>query len=74
MLYDKSRLEKKFRTLGIRIIRCRFAILLLTLVVIGLAAWQLPRLSIATSIESFFVEHNPYKASGSQEVNGSGNE
>lgn len=58
MLYDKNRLERKFRFLGVRIIRCRFVILLLTFVVIGLAAWQLPRLSIATSIESFFVEHN----------------
>jgi predicted RND superfamily exporter protein len=59
-MYDyKSKIEKGFQYLGIRVIRFRWAILLMTVVVIGLAAAQLPKLSIATSVESMFTRHDP---------------
>jgi len=49
-MYDyKSKIEKGFHCLGINVIRYRLAILLMTVVVAGLAATQLPKLSIATS-------------------------
>ena len=55
-MYDyKTRIEKGFQKLGIRVIRYRWAILLMTVVVAGLAATQLPKLSIATSVESMFT-------------------
>ena len=54
----KSRIEKGFQHLGIRVIRYRLAILLMTLVVAGLAVTQLPKLSIATSVESMFTQHD----------------
>ena len=54
----KSRIEKGFQHLGIRVIRYRLAILLMTLVVAGLAVTQLPKLSIATSVESSFARHD----------------
>jgi predicted RND superfamily exporter protein len=58
-MYDyKSKIEKGFQYLGISVIRYRWAILLLTVVVIGLAGTQLPKLSIATSVESMFTGHN----------------
>ncbi len=58
-MYDyKSRIEKGFQHLGIRVIRYRWAILLMTLVVAGLAVTQLPKLSIATSVESMFTRHD----------------
>ena len=54
-MYDyKSKIEKGFQYLGIRVIRYRLAIMLMTVVVAGLAATQLPKLSIATSVESMF--------------------
>jgi predicted RND superfamily exporter protein len=59
-MYDyKSKIEKGFHYLGISVIRFRFAILLMTVVVVGLAAAQLPKLSIATSVESMFTRHDP---------------
>ncbi|MBT8334480.1 MAG: MMPL family transporter, partial [Deltaproteobacteria bacterium] len=58
MVDYKSKIEKGFQTLGIRVIRYRWAILLTTVVVAGLAATQLPKLSIATSIESSFTKHD----------------
>lgn len=48
----KRRIEKGFHHWGIRVIRYRWAILLMTVAVAGLAALQLPKLSIATSVES----------------------
>jgi predicted RND superfamily exporter protein len=58
-IYDyKSKVEKGFHYWGIRVIRYRWAILLTTVVVIGLAAFQLPKLSIATSVESMFTRHD----------------
>jgi predicted RND superfamily exporter protein len=54
----KSRIEKGFHHLGIGVIRYRWAILLSTVVVAGLAATQLPKLSIATSVESMFTRHD----------------
>ena len=58
-MYDyKSKIEKGFHYLGISVIRYRWAILLMTVVVAGLAATQLPKLSIATSVESMFTRHN----------------
>ena len=58
-MYDyKSKIEKGFHYLGISVIRYRLAILLMTVVVAGLAATQLPKLSIATSIESMFTRHD----------------
>lgn len=58
-MYDyKSKIEKGFHYLGIRVIRYRLVILLITVVVAGLAATQLPKLSIATSIESLFMGHD----------------
>ncbi len=54
----KRKIEKWFQTLGIRIIRYRWAILLITFVVAGLATTQLPKLSIATSIESSFTKND----------------
>jgi hypothetical protein len=57
--YDyKSRIEKGFHYLGIRAIRYRWAILLMTVVVAGLAAAHLPKLSIATSVESIFKKQD----------------
>jgi len=54
-MYDyKRKIEKGFHYWGIRVIRYRLAILLMTVVVAGLAAAQLPKLSIATSVESMF--------------------
>jgi predicted RND superfamily exporter protein len=44
--------------LGIGVIRYRWAILLMTVVVAGLAATQLPKLSIATSVDSMFTRHD----------------
>ena len=58
-MYDyKTRIEKGFHCLGISVIRYRWAILLVTVVVAGLAATQLPKLSIATSVESMFTRHD----------------
>ena len=59
-MYDyKSKIEKGFHYWGIRVIRYRLAILLMTVVVAGLAAAQLPKLSIATSVESMFTRNDP---------------
>ncbi|MBW2442339.1 MAG: MMPL family transporter, partial [Deltaproteobacteria bacterium] len=58
--YDyKSKIEKGFYHLGISVIRYRWAILLMTVVAAGLAVSQLPKLSIATSVESMFTRHDP---------------
>jgi len=58
-MYDyKSKIEKGFHYLGISVIRYRWAILLITVVVAGLAVTQLPKLSIATSVESMFTRHD----------------
>jgi predicted RND superfamily exporter protein len=58
-MYDyKSKIEKGFHYLGISVIRYRLAILLVTVVVAGLAATQLPKLSMATSVESMFTRHD----------------
>jgi len=58
-IYDyKSKVEKGFYYLGIKVIRYRWAILLMTVVVAGLAVTQLPKLSIATSVESVFASHD----------------
>jgi len=58
-MYDyKRKIEKGFLYLGISVIRYRLAILLSTVVVVGLAATQLPKLSIATSVESMFTRHD----------------
>jgi predicted RND superfamily exporter protein len=54
----KSKIEKGFQYWGISVIRYRWAILLMTVVVAGLAATQLPKLSIATSVESMFTPHD----------------
>ncbi|MCP4630913.1 MAG: MMPL family transporter [bacterium] len=54
----KSKIEQGFHNWGIRVIRYRLAILLMTVVVAGLAATQLPKLSIATSVESMFTRHD----------------
>ena len=54
-MYDyKKKLEKGFKRLGFWVIRCRLIILLLTVVVAGAAITQLPKLSIATSVETLF--------------------
>lgn len=54
----KRKIEKGFHYLGIRVIRYRWAILLMTIIVAGLAITQLPKLSIATSVESMFTRHD----------------
>jgi len=54
----RSKIEKGFHYLGIRVIRYRLAILLMTVVVAGLAVTQLPKLSIATSVESSLARHD----------------
>jgi predicted RND superfamily exporter protein len=54
----KSKVEKGYQYLGISVIRYRWAILLVTVVVVGLAGSQVPKLSIATSIESMFTQHD----------------
>ena len=58
MVDYKSKIEKGFYCLGIGVIRYRWAILLMTVVVAGLASTQLPKLSIATSVESMFSRHD----------------
>ena len=55
----KNKIEKGFHFLGISVIRFRLAILLMTVVVVGLAVTQLPMLSIATSVESMFTRNDP---------------
>ncbi len=50
----KRKIEKAFQYLGINVIRYRWPILLVTVLVAGLAATQLSYLSIATSVESLF--------------------
>ena len=54
----RSRIEQGFQYLGIKVIRYRWAILLMTVVMAGLAGTQLPKLSIATSVESMFTRHD----------------
>ena len=54
----KRWIEKGFQHMAISVIRYRWAILLMTLVVVGLTATQLPKLSIATSVESMFTRHD----------------
>jgi predicted RND superfamily exporter protein len=54
----KSRIEKGFQYLGLTVIRYRWAILLMTVVVVGLAGAQIPKLSIATSVESMFKKQD----------------
>jgi len=58
MVDYKRKIEKGFQYLGISVIRYRLAILLMTVAVVGLAATQLPKLSIATSVESMFTRHD----------------
>jgi predicted RND superfamily exporter protein len=58
MVDYKCKIEKGFQYLGISAIRYRWAILLMTVVVAGLAGTQLPKLSIATSVESMFTRHD----------------
>lgn len=54
-MYDyKKKIEKGFKHFGIWVIRCRLLILLLTVAVAGAAITQLPKLSIATSVETLF--------------------
>jgi len=55
----KSKIEKGFHYWGIWVIRHRWAILLVTIAVAGLGAVQLPKLSIATSLESMFARNDP---------------
>lgn len=56
-MYDyKKKLEKGFKRLGFWVIRCRLIIILLTVMVAGAAITQLPRLSIATSVETLFSQ------------------
>ena len=58
-MYDyKSKIEKGFHFWGISVIRYRWAILLMTVVVAGLAFSQLPKLSIATSVETIFTRND----------------
>ncbi len=54
----KSKIEKGFQQWGIKVIRYRYAILLITVVVAGLAVAQLPKLSIATSVENMLSRHD----------------
>ncbi|MGD8342261.1 MAG: MMPL family transporter [Desulfobacterales bacterium] len=54
----KNRIEKGFFYLGINVIRYRLTILLVSVLVAGLTATQLPKLSIATSVESMFVRND----------------
>jgi predicted RND superfamily exporter protein len=54
----KSKIEKGFQRWGIRVIRYRYAILLMTVVLAGLAAVQVPKLSIATSVENMLAQHD----------------
>ena len=55
----KSKIERGFHYIGLGAIRFRCPILLLSVVVIALAASQLPKLSIATSVESMFTPDDP---------------
>ena len=59
MVDYKGKIENGYYHLGISVIRYRWAILLITVVVAGLAAIQLPKLSIATSVETMFRRHDP---------------
>ena len=58
MVDYKSKMEKGFQYLGISVIRYRLAVLLMTVAVAGLAVTQLPKLSIATSVENMFTRHD----------------
>jgi hypothetical protein len=59
MVNYKRKIEKRFQSLGISVIRHRWAILLMTVVLAGLAVAQIPKLSVATSVESMFRRHDP---------------
>ena len=59
MIDYKSRIEKGFHYLGISVIRYRWVILLMTVVMAGWAISQLSKLSIATSVESMFARNDP---------------
>jgi predicted RND superfamily exporter protein len=54
MVDYRRKLEKGYQYLGISVIRYRWVILLMTVVVAGMAGTQLAKLSIATSVESMF--------------------
>ena len=54
----KPRIEKFLGSLGIKIIRLRNLILPLIILCVGLLSYYIPRLSIATSLESSFTGHN----------------
>ena len=64
MVDYKSKIEKGFHYLGISVIRFRLAILLTTVMVAGLAAAQLPKLSIATSAVTQNRETVEYATTG----------
>jgi predicted RND superfamily exporter protein len=54
----KPRVEKFLGLLGLKIIRHRNLVLLLVILGVGLLSYYIPRLSIATSLESSFTGHN----------------
>jgi predicted RND superfamily exporter protein len=54
----KAKAEKSLNSLGIGIIRFRNLILLLIILGVGLLSYNIPKLSIATSLESSFKGHN----------------
>jgi predicted RND superfamily exporter protein len=54
----KRTIEQTFQYLGVSVIRYRLAILLATVVLAGLAATQLHKLSLATSVETLFRGHD----------------
>ncbi len=54
----KSKIDKGFQRWGVKVIRYRYAILLMTVVLAGLAAAQVPKLSIATSVENMFARND----------------
>jgi predicted RND superfamily exporter protein len=54
----KSKIEKGFQRWGIKVIRYRYAILLMTVVLAALAVVQVPKLSIATSVENMLSRND----------------
>ena len=54
----KARSGKWLGALGLAVMRCRNLVLLLIVAAVGLLSYNIPKLSIATSLESSFKGHN----------------
>ena len=54
----REKTRRTFRSVGIKIVRYRLAVLFLTVLFVGTLSCYLPKLNVATTLESSFKEHN----------------